>query len=250
MKSNPDRQRPRNFDPNPFPYHTEISLLIESLSGLGAGVGRIDGWVVMVPFSLPGERIRARIWRNHRNHSDADLVEILTPSPDRVDPKCPLFGACGGCQYQHLSYKAQLAWKKRQIGEQLSRLEGISAPIEDVTPSPKTYQYRSKITPHFQKPRDDKPLAIGFQRHDSRAILDVPSCPIATEAINAVMRKEREKIHETRYSFRKGGTLLLRDAAEGVVTDPNDVATEKVGNLIFQFQAGEFFQNNREHDGE
>ena len=76
----------------------------------------------MVPFTLPGERVRARVFRNHKNFSEADLVEVLTPSPHRVTPRCPIFGRCGGCQYQHLAYAEQLAWKQRQVAELLQHM--------------------------------------------------------------------------------------------------------------------------------
>ena len=95
---------PKKFVPTPFEYHQEIDLRIDSLTNLGAGVGRVDGWVVFVPYALPGELVRTRIFRNDKNHSQGDLVEVLEKSPDRVEPGCPLFGECGGCQYQHLSY--------------------------------------------------------------------------------------------------------------------------------------------------
>jgi predicted RNA-binding protein with TRAM domain len=67
---------PRNFHPEPFAYHEEVEVLIEDLTNLGQGVGRIDGWVVFVPFTLPGERVRARIWRNKKQYSEADLLEV------------------------------------------------------------------------------------------------------------------------------------------------------------------------------
>ena len=88
-------KRSKKFNPEPFDYHEEIDLQIDTLTNLGQGLGRVDGWVVIVPFALPGEKIRARVYRNHKNYSDADLVEILTPSPDRIEPSCPLFGQCG-----------------------------------------------------------------------------------------------------------------------------------------------------------
>ncbi|MFA5257720.1 MAG: TRAM domain-containing protein, partial [Opitutales bacterium] len=97
---------PKNFKPVPYAYHEEIELTIDTLTNLGVGLGRVDGWVVMVPLALPGERIRASVWRNKSNYSDADIVEILEASPARVEPLCPLFGNCGGCQYQHMNYAA------------------------------------------------------------------------------------------------------------------------------------------------
>jgi len=235
---------PKNFHPEPYAYHQEIELRIDDLTNLGEGVGRVDGWVVMVPFALPGERVRARVWRNKKNYSDADLIAVLEASPDRVQPPCPLFGECGGCQYQHLSYEGQLAWKTNQIKELLRRLGGVEADIALCRGSPQTYGYRSKITPHYEAPRHGAIGSIGFQRFANRSIIDVPQCPIASPAINAALPDARAQVRSTVAKRRRGGTLLMRDSAEGVSQDNREILTERVGNRVFQFVAGEFFQNN------
>ena len=93
----------QKFNDRPFAYHAELELEISTLTNLGVGLARVPHpedpaarWVVMVPFTLPGERVRARIFRNHKNYSEADLVEIVQASPDRVaEPPCPLYGRCG-----------------------------------------------------------------------------------------------------------------------------------------------------------
>ena len=107
-------EAPKNYRPDPYAYHQELTLQVESLTNLGLGVARDDGWVVLVPFALPKETVRLRIYRNHKNYSDADLVEVIEPSPERANPPCPLFGVCGGCQYQHFTYAGQLDWKRRR----------------------------------------------------------------------------------------------------------------------------------------
>ncbi len=130
------------FNAHPFAYHQELDLEIATLTNLGSGLARVplpgpapaeapagSGWVVMVPFSLPGEKVRARVYRNHRNYSEADLIEVLEASPHRTEAPCPLFGRCGGCQYQHLAYPEQLAWKQRQVAELLEHLAGVAFPV-------------------------------------------------------------------------------------------------------------------------
>lgn len=277
----------------PFAYHTELELEITKLTNLGVGLGRIrletaappatpkgedhgEGWVVMVPFALPGERVRARVFRNHRNYSEADLLEVLRPSPDRVAPRCPLFGRCGGCQYQHLTYPAQLEWKRRQVAELLEHLAGLAGfPVAPVVGSPREYHYRTKITPHFAAPRradrsgytaagaelaaDTGPSSaagfpIGFLRQGTRFdLVDVPQCPIATEAINARLTTLRAEIRARAGSFRRGATLLLREAGGCVTTDYDAVITEEIAQdtplavartLRLRFLARDFFQNN------
>ncbi len=237
---------PKKFVADPFDYHEEIELEIESLANLGQGVGRTaDGWVVFVPFTIPGERVKARIFRNYKAHSDADLIEVLTPDPSRQDPKCPLFGTCGGCQYQHIPYERQIAWKRSQVEELLVRLAEIKHPVDPVEPSPIEYAYRSKITPHFHKPKGGKIDAIGFLRAGTRGqVIDVPHCPIASDAINAALPAQRKQAFDASDRFKNGATLLLRDAGGKIITGPREVAEEKVGDLTFHFLAGDFFQNN------
>jgi tRNA/tmRNA/rRNA uracil-C5-methylase (TrmA/RlmC/RlmD family) len=253
------------FNDQPFAYHQEIELEISTLTNLGSGLGRVPlpapapaeptaatgdpaptgGWVVMVPFTLPGERVRARVFRNHKNFSEADLVAVLTPSPDRVGPRCPLFGRCGGCQYQHLNYAGQLGWKRRQVAELLEHMAGIVFEVAPVIASPREFHYRSKITPHFHPPRSEAPMPIGFLRQGTRFdVVDVPQCPIATEAINARLTTLRAEIHARQAEYTRGATLLLREASGQVTTEYDAVITESVGDLRLHFLARDFFQNN------
>lgn len=236
---------PRKFIPTPFTYHQELELTIDTLSNQGDGVGRVDNWVIFVPYTLPGERVRARIYRNEKNCSMADLVEVLEPSPQRVQPICKIFGYCGGCQYQHLDYTAQLEWKTAQVADLLRLQAGLELPVKPAIPSPKTYAYRSKITPHFHKPKDAKMGNIGFLRVGSRSeVCDVQQCPIAMEPINAALPALRKAVHAAAAQYRRGATLLMRVSEGSVITNSNAVCTETVGDLTFNFLAGDFFQNN------
>jgi tRNA/tmRNA/rRNA uracil-C5-methylase (TrmA/RlmC/RlmD family) len=277
----------KKFNDLPFAYREEIELEISTLTNLGLGLGRIsvenqktkvENWVVMVPFALPGERVRARVFRNHKNFSEADFVAVLRPSPQRVAPRCTLFGRCGGCQYQHLAYAEQLEWKRRQVAELLEHLAGVGFEVAPVVPSPREFGYRSKITPHFAAPcaakcgkyqvpgtkfQDDPTsnleqgtlnkepgtlnFPIGFLRQGSRfEIVDVPRCEIATEAINEKLTAVRAGVpaRVAAGEFTRGATLLLRDAGGAVTTDYDTVVTEQVGGLKLKFLARDFFQNN------
>jgi 23S rRNA (uracil1939-C5)-methyltransferase/tRNA (uracil-5-)-methyltransferase len=236
---------PKKFVPVPFAYHQEVELRIDALTNLGAGVGRIDGWVVFVPFTLPGERVLARVFRNDKNFSQADLVEVLEPSPDRVVPRCPVFGLCGGCQYQHLSYERQLEWKARQVAELMKHMAGIEFDVNPCLSSDQLWEYRSKITPHFEKPKDGVMGEIGFLANGRRSqLVDVPRCEIAMAEINNALPEIRARLHSRAGDFRRGATLLLRAAEGRVETDFKATVAERVGDLRFEFLAGDFFQNN------
>ncbi len=273
----------KKFNDHPFPYHHELELEVSTLTNLGVGLGRVilgEGkWVVMVPFTLPGERVKVRVYRNHKNFSEADLLEVLTPSPHRIDPKCPLFGRCGGCQYQHLTYAEQLKWKRQQVEELLKYMAGVEFPVAPVIPSPKEFGYRSKITPHFNPPRVQASQAadpaatrlaatdmpIGFLKAANRfELVDVPECPIATPEINAKLPEVRTRVRTKAAAgeYERGATVLLRHAKEGVTTDYDAVITEVIDQtgtqanpaagssaagspeLQLHFLARDFFQNN------
>ena len=239
------QQRPRKFKAEPYEWHEVVELKIETLSNLGAGIAKPDGWVVFVPFALPGERIRAKVWRNEANCSHADLVEILEPSPDRIEPHCRHFTTCGGCQYQHLPYEKQLEWKTRQVRELLSHMVGIEAEVNPTIPSPKQWGYRSKITPHFQRPKPGEDFPIGFLEFNRRTrLVDVYNCPIAMDEINEALQPIRDDVKRRASEYKKGATLLLRATEDRVETDHRAPVSEKVGDLKFNFLAGDFFQNN------
>ncbi len=249
--------KPKSFNSDPFPYHAELELEIATLTNLGIGLARVphpsdpeSRWVVMVPFALPGERVRARVFRNHKNYSEADLIEVLTPSPDRIAPRCDLFGRCGGCQYQHLAYPAQLTWKQRQVEELLRHMAGVEFTVSPVIGSPEQFGYRSKLTPHFNPPRHPEEadaLPVGFLRQGTRFdLLDVPTCPIATDAINARLPAARAAVRDRARAgtIKRAGTLLLRDASGRVSSDYDEVVQETVADLKLRFLARDFFQNN------
>lgn len=273
-------REPKKFKPYPFTYHQEIELEISALSNLGVGIARVqvepedagftsnipgvgskpvesEGWVVFVPSVLPGEKVLVRIFRNDKSHSQADLVKVLEPSPDRLDPKCPLFGKCGGCQYQHLSYEKQLKWKTRQVEELLKHMAGVETECSPAIPSPKEWGYRSKITPHFKRPRDGKIGDIGFLLAGQRShLVDVPQCPIAMDEINAALPRIREETRANAKAYKKDATLLLRATEGRVETNHRNPISETVRvedlhhggdgghDITFHFLAGDFFQNN------
>jgi 23S rRNA (uracil1939-C5)-methyltransferase/tRNA (uracil-5-)-methyltransferase len=172
----------------------------------------------------------------------APLPTPSVPAP----PRCDLFGTCGGCQLQHVPYEEQLAWKTAEVRRLLAEVFPDAAPLVDpCIGSPRAYGYRSKITPHFPRPRDGQVPRIGFLRVGlPQRTIDVRHCALATDAINAKLPEVRAEVAARAASYRRGSTLLLRDAASGVTTDMRAVITEEVGDLRLRFRAGDFFQNN------
>ena len=243
-QNNPKKKT--GFKPGPFEYHEEIEVEISSLTNMGQGIARTDkNWVILVPFCVPGEKVVARIYSNKKNYSEADLLKVISPSPERVNPECKIFGSCGGCQYQHIKYPEQLRWKKMQVEELLLHMAGITCKVDEVTQSPQQYSYRTKLTPHFNKPKDGVIGSIGFQQPGRRSLVDVEACPIAHQTINDNLKNIRKEVTENSSTYKRGSTLLIRVDSNGQIhTEPDSIAVEKVGALEFHFPAGSFFQNN------
>lgn len=149
-------------------YHQELTVTVESLTNLGFGIARVPlpetdvgkedlassevndkKWVIFIPNVIPDESVRIRIYRNHASYSDADLLEILTPSPDRIEPRCSLATVCGGCQYQHISIKRQRKMKTEQVQDMFERIGGLKKDefprVLDTIGTDEVFEYRSKM---------------------------------------------------------------------------------------------------------
>ena len=244
--------QPKGFVATPFQYQEEIVIDIEDLSNLGMGIGRytLPGgglWVIMVPLVLPGEKVKVKIYRNFSSYSEADLVDVIFSSPDRVKAPCEHFTECGGCQYQHMNIEAQRLWKRSQVENLLQRIGGMNdVKVDDPIGSSDLFGYRTKITPHYIVPRSAEKLTIGFHKRGTKTVIDIKECLIATKDINDAYLVGRAKVAKMMVEKRPkmGATLFFRDHDGGVETDQRKMITQKVGEVVFKFKAGEFFQNN------
>lgn len=164
------------------------TLEIQDLAFGGDGVARVDGKVWFVPWTIPGEIVRARPIRQKKDFVRAELLEVLQPSPKRTTPSCPHFSICGGCRYQHLDYSAQLEIKRKQVADVLARVGRLAdVPVDEVVASPSPYHYRNRITLHIVDG------IAGFHRADGRGILEIESCAIADEEVNQRLESFRQR---------------------------------------------------------
>ncbi len=170
----------------------QITLTIHDLAFGGEGVGRIDEFVVFVPFVIVGETVVAEITEVKKKFARAKLLRVEKPSPERVAPECRYFGACGGCQYQHIEYAAQLRFKHKQIADLFERVGKISrAVVAPVIPCPAPYGYRNRIMIRSQWNGPAKKLVIGFIRADNQFVEDIEECKIAEPALNEQIKEVR-----------------------------------------------------------
>lgn len=202
-----------------------VELEIHDVAFGGAGVGRAEGKAVFVPFTMDGERVAARITRAKKQFAEAELVEVLAPSPQRTMPECPYFGRCGGCSYQHIDYAHQLEVKRRQVEQLLRRVARISDPdVQAMVPSPKPYAYRNRVTVHAENG------AIGYYRRDTHRLIDVEHCPIAAPEVNAALAKLRaSKPRDGHYTLRAhAGPRVFEQTNDGVAA----ALTRIVGEML------------------
>lgn len=271
---------------SPVKFGDELELRVEALSSTGDALARLPAlhppWAVRLPFALPGERVRVKIVKHARMSSLADLLEVIAPNDELRDMsrvKCKYFGSCAGCQYQMLSYEKQLELKADVVRKAYINYSGLDmdADVPPVLPtigSPLQYGYRTKITPHFDAPPENRTgrkgrprgkrewdskweLKIGFDAKGRGQVLDIEECPIATQTLNTALTVARADVQKNISQYKRSATLLLRDSLEAFSSDPASepethvcitdhkaTVRERVGPHTFEFPAGSFFQNN------
>ncbi len=171
----------------------KLSLNIHDIAFGGEGVGRVDEFVIFVPFVLVGETVEAEITEVKKNFARAKLLRVEKTSAHRVTPPCAYFGRCGGCQYQHVDYPEQLRIKHKQIADLFERVGKISPDkIAPVIPCPSPYGYRNRIMIRSQWNKPEQKLNIGFIRCDCGLVEDIEECKIAEPALNAQILQVRK----------------------------------------------------------
>jgi 23S rRNA (uracil1939-C5)-methyltransferase len=164
----------------------KVQVPIDSVAFKGYGVARIHGKVVFIPYTAAGDKAWVEVTEEKKKYSTARLIELIEPSPRRVNPACPYFGSCGGCQWQHIKYPAQPELKKEILRDLLKRLAGLKEiPSIGVFPSPKPYDYRIRIQLKVRG------KAMGYYREGSHQIVDIDHCPISHPLVNRILRRLR-----------------------------------------------------------
>jgi tRNA/tmRNA/rRNA uracil-C5-methylase (TrmA/RlmC/RlmD family) len=193
-----------------------------------------DSLVVFVPFVIPGETVEVEITELKKNFARGKLVRVLTAAPERVAPECRYFGACGGCQYQHIDYAAQLRFKHKQVADLFERIGKITTDkVLPVIGCPQPYGYRNRIMIRSQWNGPARKLEIGFIRTDNKFVEDITECRIAEPALNeqiahvranpppkggikVVLRVQPENWEVPRDSFFQNNFFLLPKLVETV----------------------------------
>ena len=222
-----------------------LEVEVERILPGGMGLAHAGGKTVFVSLAAPGDRLRVRVEREQGNVLFASIEEIITPSPLRIEPPCPYFGRCGGCDFQQLTYEAQLVAKAEIIRDCLHRIARLeSVPDFVVTPSPDNWRYRMRAM--WQIDREQR--AIGYYERGSRRVCDVVDCAVLRPAL----QEKLEKVRATEWGqFPEDLKHLdVVQGEDGVSFAPafaefhTSELSLTVRGEVYQFNAETFFQIN------
>lgn len=236
-----------------------MELEIERIVPGGLGLAHAEGRTIFVSLAAPGDVVRVRLDRTRGNVAFASIVEILKPSPFRVEPPCPYFGRCGGCDFQQLNYETQLATKVEIIRDCLHRIARIDPiPHIEMHASPQQWHYRARANWQF----DPRAQALGYFERSSHRVCDVAECGVLAPALEATLEKLRAEIKSGSLEMRAGDIDGVA-GDEGVSVSPpfgglnerNPVAIaprtdsvrevkSRIGGETYYFSAKAFFQTN------
>jgi 23S rRNA (uracil1939-C5)-methyltransferase len=188
-----------------------VELSIENMAYGGPGVGRLEGLVIFVKGAVPGDRVTAQVLKKKKDYAEAHLTDILEPSRDRIQAPCPYHGFCGGCQWQHVKYECQLAYKKSHVKEAMARIGSMpEVLVHDVIPSENHYHYRNKMEFSFSDRRWFLPHETDAQKNDLEfalglhvpgtfhRVIDVEACLLQHETGNQILQEV------TKYAKKSG----------------------------------------------
>ena len=188
-----------------------VTLKIEDCGIDGEGIGKADGFTVFVKDAVIGDTVRAKIMKAKKNYGYGRLEEIITPSPDRVEPKCQFARQCGGCQLQALSYEKQLEFKTSKVRGHLERIGGFTdIPMEKILGMEQPFHYRNKAQFPVGKSKDDR-IITGFYAGRTHSIIENRDCALGVTQNKEVLDRviaHMEKFHIQPYDENTGKGLV------------------------------------------
>ena len=204
-----------------------VDLAVTSLAYGGQGVARLDDFVVFVRGAVPGDAVRARITKRKRNHGEARVLEILTPSPRRIAATCGHADECGGCEWQTLAYDAQLEFKQEQVVESLRRLGHLEGyELEPIRGMARPWRYRNKMEFSFGEDEGGG-LLLGLHRRGSwREIVETTACHLASERMEAARQAVADACRDL------GLQAFSRDGHEGLLRHLQVRESRAYGDLL------------------
>ena len=226
---------------------TTLEVEIERILPGGVGLAHADGKTIFVALAAPGDRLRVTIDRVQGNLSFASIKEIVTPSPMRVEPPCPYFGRCGGCDFQQMTYEAQLAAKAEIIRDCLRRIAHLENPPDiAVHASPKEWRYRARATWQV----DQEQESVGYYERASRRVCDVADCAVLVPVLQTTLEQVRATRRDALPDGLKHIDVVVGDDGVSLAPEFADFRTSevslKVFDEVYSYNAEAFFQINQD----
>lgn len=153
-----------------------VEVRVAAMASDGNGIAKQDGFVIFIPGSAVGDTLKIRIVKIQKSYAFGRIEEILSPSPDRVDPGCPVYGKCGGCSFRHISYEAELHHKMEFVRSNLRRLGGLEPELLPITGSPSISGYRNKA--QYPIRERDGQIEAGFFAKRSHRVVSCAGCDL------------------------------------------------------------------------
>ncbi|MBD5129293.1 MAG: 23S rRNA (uracil(1939)-C(5))-methyltransferase RlmD [Ruminococcaceae bacterium] len=175
-----------------------INLEITALTSEGSGIGRVDGMAVFVPFTAVGDVISCRVLKVLKSYAYGKTEQIITPSPDRIQNDCPVFGKCGGCVYRHISYEAELSAKEQIVSDAFERLGGLSPEFLPICGSDNVNGYRNKLQMPLAKTDDG--IVSGFFSERSHRVVPAEHCLLQPERFSEMVAFIKEQLKTLKIS--------------------------------------------------
>jgi 23S rRNA (uracil1939-C5)-methyltransferase len=172
-----------------------MELVINGFGHNGTGVGRHEGFTIFIPKAIPGEKVQVRISKVKKTFAEGTLVDIVTPHPERIDPICPHFGVCGGCQLQHISYEEELRLKRQQVIDQLSRIGFFEhVAVHPVLGMEDPWRYRNKVQIPFASVNGK--IVAGFYQLGTHQVVDMETCFIQNQMQTELTRTIKQWVSQ------------------------------------------------------
>ena len=171
----------------------ELEVKIEKLSNTGSGIAKVDGFVIFVENSCPGDIVKVKVFKKNKNFAFGKITEIISPSPMRIEPFCPMQKVCGSCQLQFIDYNYQLELKREMVIDAMHSIAGIEFEVRNVIPSPQVRNYRHKIQYPISQTKNSKRLLAGYYKPSSHEIVNIKYCPIQPEICDRIIEFIREE---------------------------------------------------------
>ena len=244
-----------------------VEVLIDKLVYGGEGLGRLDdGRAVFVPFVIPGERVRLQITEQKKGYARGELLEVLEPHPERIQPRCPYYGNCGGCHFQHMPYEMQRIVKQSVLQDQMQRIGGFDdLSVSAVVPSPKIWAYRNHLQFHLTPEGE-----LGYVNLRGDAVVPIDECPLMESGLKPLWQSlvfdpdtglnrvalragtssdnmlilESEDPQAIEFNADIPASVVYRGPGGEIVLAGDDYIVMEISGKTFRVSAGSFFQVN------